>query len=357
MIEGPPFPISIDELDTDTLTYATGQPVVSFAAERIGADRGMLGEIFVIEPAYADGANGPERFVVKFAALREGSLASALRGGAHERELRCYEELLESTPVSVPQPYAAWYDPASAHFLLVQQAIDADDTVDQLRGLTVDQARLVLQQAARLHARWWSDPTLTSLAWLPALDSHQRIRNLTTLARTGWPLLCEMLGDSLAPSERALGATFPDRLEAALRSVARLPHTLLHCDLRADNLLFSPDGSRVTLVDWQGAGVGPPSFDLAYFLSQSLSVDARRDDEDYLLDFYRAELAASGVELTRRDVSTGYAESMHYGLAIACALPLISDPDEPRVRRLAEVVARRSIEALRDHNQLWEEQP
>ena len=74
-----------------------------------------------------------------------------------------------------------------------------------------------------------------------------------------------MLGDSLAPSEQALGATFPDRLEAALRSVARLPHTLLHCDLRSDNLLFSPDGSQVTLVDWQGAGVGPPSFDLAYF--------------------------------------------------------------------------------------------
>jgi aminoglycoside phosphotransferase (APT) family kinase protein len=129
---------------------------------------------------------------------------------------------------------------------------------------------------------------------------------------------------------------------------------LVHSDLRADNLLFSPDGASVTIVDWQGVGTGPPGFDLAYLLSQSLTVADRRRHEQDLLDHYRRSLAKAGLTLTDHDIRAGYGESMIYGLAIACALPLISDPDEPRSRALAKQVTRRSIEAMRDHGQLWE---
>ena len=174
------------------------------------------------------------------------------------------------------------------------------------------------------------------------------------MARTGWPLLCELLGDALTPDERRLGAEFPGRLEAALRHVASLPSTVVHSDLRADNLLFSPDGNTVTIVDWQGAGVGPPGFDLAYFLSQSLTVEDRRLAEVDLLALYQDALADHGVVLSGAEVRAGYGQSMHYGLAVASALPVISDPTETRVRDLAEAVARRSIEGLRDNNQLWE---
>ena len=75
-------------------------------------------------------------------------------------------------------------------------------------------------------------------------------------------------------------ADLPDRVDDVLiRTWASSPSTLIHSDLRADNLLFSPDGTAVTLVDWQGAGIGPPAWDLAYFLSQSLDVDTRRANE------------------------------------------------------------------------------
>jgi hypothetical protein len=40
---------------------------------------------------------------------------------------------------------------------------------------------------------------------------------------------------------------------------------LLHGDYRLDNMLFSPDRSQVTIVDWQTLGVGLPTRDLAYF--------------------------------------------------------------------------------------------
>lgn len=354
MLRPPPFPRSIDELNVDVLGECLDAPVESFTFERIGADRGMLGEIFVVTPTYRPGLSGPERVVAKFAALRDGALASARRGGTHERELRCFDELLGDTPVNAPRCHGTFYDPSDATFLLLQDAIETDPAVDQIVGLTIEQARLVMTETAHLHARWWNDGALPTMDWLPGLDGAQRIHNLSTIAQNGWPRMVDMLGDELTASERRLGAAFPARIESVLRSLARLPSTLLHCDLRADNLLFSPLGDRVSLVDWQGAGWGPPAFDLAYFLSQSLTVADRRQHEDDLLDFYRSELAAAGVHRDADQVRAGYTESMHYGLVIACALPLIGDPEEPRVKALASTVARRSLDALRDHGQLWE---
>ena len=370
MLRPPPFPISIDGLTTEILGTALDRPVAGFRATRIGADRGMLGDVHLVELEYGPDAGpqpGPPRVVAKFAALREGSLASARRGGTHERELRCYDELLRATPVAAPELHAAWYDPDTAHFLLVQEAVEADESVDQIDGLDLDRVRLVLAEVAALHARWWGDLTLADARWLPALDAEQRRTNLTTLATAGWEPLCQLLGDELTDAERALGAELPARIDEMLTTTARLPSTLLHGDLRTDNLLFSPDGRAVSLVDWQGAGFGPAGFDLAYLLTQCLTVEDRRANEADLLAFYRARLAFYRGRLAGTggpsggpgpadgpDAIVGYGPSILFGLAVACALPLISDPGEPRVKRLASTVTRRTLAALHDHDQLWE---
>lgn len=353
MLRPPPFPIRLDELTPAILSEGIGASIVDFTAQRIGADRGMLGEIFLIDLAYAPDSHGPERVVAKFAALRDASLASAVRGRAHERELRCFEELLSTTPATTPANYGTWYDPETAHFLLLQGAVDVDEQVDQIVGLSPDDARLVLREMARLHGRWWNDPHIAELDWLPGLDGDGRISNMTTLAAQGWGPLCELMANEMSTAEQALGSELPDRIAAAFRLLAAMPSTLIHGDLRADNLLFSPDHATVTLIDWQGCGTGPPAFDLAYFLSQSLTTETRRQCEDELLEFYRSELRDSGIIVSAEQVRTGYAESMLYGLVIACAIPIISDPALPRVRTLASTIARRSLDAISDHDQLW----
>ena len=352
MLRPPPFPIDIDALTADVLAEGIGAEVVGFTAERIGADRGMLGEIFLLNVSYAPGEQGPKRVVAKFAALREESLAAALRGRPHERELRCFDELLVDTPVATPTNYGTWYDPATAHFLLLQGAVDVDIEVDQVVGLSPSDAQLVVKEMARLHGRWWNDQRLVGLEWLPRLDGAGRVANLTTLSTLGWKPLCELLGGELSAPEQAIGEQLPERLVDTLRSLASLPATLIHGDMRADNLLFSPDHDQVTLIDWQGCGLGPPSFDLAYFISQSLSVDTRRDIEDDLLDLYRSEVRDAGFDIPAEQVQVGYAESMVYGLAVACAIPVIGDVTQPRVKSLASTVGRRSLVALADHGQL-----
>ena len=353
MIGHPPFPRTPAALSAEVLTEAFGTPVGSFTASPVGADRGMLGDLVLVEPAYT-GPPGPARVVAKFAAQRDGSLGSARRSGSHLRELRFYDELAPSTPVRVPHVYASWYDPDSAEFLVVQEAVDVDPSVDQLRGIDIHRAELVLDEVARLHATWWDHPRLATLDWLPRLDGPARRHNLATITRTGWDPLCELLGDALTPAERALGPELPAPRRRRPDRVGQLPSTLIHSDLRADNLLFAPDGTAVTLVDWQGAGIGPPAWDLAYFLSQSLDVDTRRANEQApARPVRRAKPNASGPTLTADTLLAGYGESMIFGLVVATSLPLISDPGQPRVRALAESMARRAIDALADHGQLW----
>lgn len=353
MIGALPFPRSIAELTTDTLSQAVGAPITSFTSQRIGADRGMLGEIFVVTLDYADGPGGPASVVCKFAAHRDEALASALRARTNERELRCYDELLATIPVNTPHMYGAWYDPATAMFLLIQGAIDADTGVDQVAGIDPALTALTVSQAARLHHGHWQSPTLAALDWLPQLDDPMRMTNLTTLASAGWGPLCDLLADELTATERKLGDEFPNRLAGALTSLAAMPSTLIHSDLRADNLLFSTDHTSVSLIDWQGAGVGPGSFDIAYLIAHSLTVSDRQAHESALIDHYLDELAAAGTTQAHTDFMAGYRIAHHYGLAVACALPLISDTSQPRVRQLANAMARRSIEALSDHGQLW----
>ena len=358
MIGSAPFPISLAELTADTLSVALDQPVTSFDAQQIGADRGMLGEIFLVTPTYGPRTPGaeasrPASVICKFAALRNEALASAKRGGTHEREVRCYDELLATSSASTPHFYAAWYDPDTAHFLLVQEAIGADGSVDQVAGIDPTLAALVGHEAARFHHERWADSALSELGWLPRLDDPRRIQNLTTLAANGWGPLCDLLGDELSPAEQGLGAELPNRLEHALRSLAELPSTLIHSDLRADNLLFAPDRSSVSLIDWQGAGIGPASFDLAYLLSHSLTVEARRSHADTLIADYLQNLSNAGTQLSHDEFMTGFKLSLHYGLAIACAMPLIADSSQVRVKALATAMARRSIDALADYELIW----
>ena len=49
----------------------------------------------------------------------------------------------------------------------------------------------------------------------------------------------------------------------------------MHGDYRLDNMLFDPDRTRITVVDWQTVGIGLPGRDLAYFTATSLDPAVR----------------------------------------------------------------------------------
>jgi aminoglycoside phosphotransferase (APT) family kinase protein len=72
-----------------------------------------------------------------------------------------------------------------------------------------------------------------------------------------------------------------DRLAAlgAKAPAAAAGETVLHLDLRADNMLLTPD--RVVVVDWPHAGVSTPRVDLLFF-APSVAVQGSPPPEDLL---------------------------------------------------------------------------
>ena len=61
------------------------------------------------------------------------------------------------------------------------------------------------------------------------------------------------------------------------------------------------------------------------------------------------KLAAAGATTSVDDIVIALGPAMLYGLAIACAIPVVGDPREPRARALAATMARRALEGARDH--------
>ena len=60
-------------------------------------------------------------------------------------------------------------------------------------------------------------------------------------------------------------------------------------------MLFDPDRTRVSVVDWQTLGVGLPARDLAYFTATSLDSQLRSAIEKDLVDEYHRALLGYGV--------------------------------------------------------------
>ena len=83
--------------------------------------------------------------------------------------------------------------------------------------------------------------------------------------------------------------------------VEEAPSTLLHCDLRLDNVVF--DGDDCAFIDFQLVRRGPAAYDVAYFLSSALREDATAEQEMELLERYHAALNVADYpfEALRRD--------------------------------------------------------
>ncbi len=113
-----------------------------------------------------------------------------------------------------------------------------------------------------------------------------------------------------------ISEAWPKILEELPSLLGRLdgqPATLAHGDVRLSNL-FVLAGSeamasepQIAFVDWQAARHTHGCYDLAYFLTQSLSVEVRREHEASLIQRYQTSLANNGVEApTRQELDVAY---------------------------------------------------
>ncbi len=240
------------------------------------------------------GPPGPASVVVKLTSPDPSSRASGVQNSAYLREVRFYQEVAPTVDVPVPRCLFAGIGDDLAEFVLVLEDLGPARAGDQLAGCTADEAALVVEAAAGLHASRWGDPALRRLAWLDVTGA-----GLELLA-VGYPILfdmfCDRYGGELDDRQLAPGRHLAAGLARVL-APPPAPATVQHGDLRADNLLFeAADGAvPVALVDWQVPALGPGVTDVAYFLGTSLPTGERRAHEAALVRAYHRALAGRGV--------------------------------------------------------------
>lgn len=283
------IPTSVAELTPSWLTAFLGThghdaPIESVTAAAVGT--GQMAGSYRLSLHYDGITDLPSSMVAK---LATGTPEQRQFGsGAFRNEVHFYRDLVDGFTVPTPKCFAATISPTGTEFVLLLQ--DMGDAVqgDQITGCTPSEAERIAVAVAGLHAPRWDDESLLDAMPLPG--SAER----------------ELMDSVLAPMAEVYRATFsPDALsdaavdwlvrEAGDWIVAPHPHaTLIHGDLRVDNVLVDPSGA-VTVIDWQAITTGNALRDIAFLLSTSLTVEDRRKHERGIVASYHRALVTEGV--------------------------------------------------------------
>ena len=334
-------PTWLTEVLRESGALADGAQVVGFEATAIGT--GQVGANVRFALTY-EGEPGPPTVVCKFASADPQSAATGISTLTYETEVAFYRELAHTVHVSRPHCYFADLEHGTANVVIVLEDLAPAEQGDQIVGCTVEQAELVMDEAAKLHAPRWGDPALASMPWLNRPPSGGTVLLLF------WDGFLARYREKLAPAtieegQRLVGAV------AALQELRPVVPTAIHGDFRLDNMLFDTSSAvrPVTVVDWQTVHVGSGPQDVAYFIGNAFSdVDQGREQQERLVRRYHDLLVERGVRgYTFDQCWLEYRRHGYASLIMAIAASMLVGRTE-RGDRMFMAMADRSAQLARD---------
>ena len=270
--------------------------VESFERRPMSEGVGMMATIEMLDLTYADG-EGPDTVVVKLPATNEANLGVALAFDLYRREALFYRDIAERTSASTPKMFFA--DATDAErFALVMEDLRAYRLGDQVQGCGLEDAMAAMTTLGELHAPFWDRVDRPEFEFIPYETPSTHGDALRDGSRAGWDPMVETFGDAVPEPMRAVRDRFLDAVPAMQSWLVQAPSTVVHGDFRMDNLFFGDDDGLdpMMVIDWQGCLRSKGVRDVAYFLTQSVPTDVRREHERELLERWHATLVEGGVE-------------------------------------------------------------
>ncbi|TVT17977.1 phosphotransferase [Amycolatopsis acidiphila] len=275
---------------------------------------GQLAESVRVVPTYR-GTPGPPSLFVKLPSRDERSAATAARIGAYARECVFYQELLPRLDVRTPAYLGAIELPGSDPVLVLEDLSDSCQPLDQLRDGTAEEVTSAIGQLARLQAPFWNDERAVGGAARFYNRTADHIDGLAERYDRSWTRHKDLVGDLLDSRQREVverfGAVCVDWAAGIIG-----PRTLVHQDLRLDNLLWS--GTGAWLVDWQTLAWTTPAWDPSFLIGSALPPEVRRSTERRLVEAHVAALAERGV--TGWSVDTAWQEHRRLSGSVLLAM-------------------------------------
>lgn len=243
-----------------------------------------------------DPTGRPASVVAKFPSEDPHARTMAFTNGAYLREHLFYDQIVSTVRIRTPRVYAAHYDGDAPDFVLLMEDIAGSVQGDQLAGLTPDQAALAADEAVKLHAPRWGDPTLEAQLG-GGVTREMAAMGATMAYEATLPGTVARLGDRLDPEVVDLMQRLTPHVSPWVLGHGT-PSTVIHMDYRPDNFLFGHDEGAppLVVVDWQTVNAGLAMNDIAYMIGGGFEPDRRAAVERSLVEEYRRRLVAHGID-------------------------------------------------------------
>lgn len=268
--------------------------ITAVRTERVGT--GQIGtshrlHITYADPSAAAAAGAPPTLVAKMAGGDPEN--RGLVSDGYRNEYGFYTEIAGTVAITTPRCWYAVISEDNTCFVLLLDDLAPAEPGEQVRGCTLAEARLALVELAGLHGPRWCDASLLDIAWMnrPSAEGSAFYGEVLAGAVTTFN---QRFAPLLPAGDAELFTTIPARLgDWMMTRPGRF--STIHGDFRPDNLMFTPDGSALSTVDWQTLGLGLPGRDVGYFLATSIDPALRRTHERELVAVYHEALLGHGV--------------------------------------------------------------
>ena len=330
---------------TSALTLENDQHVSEVTVEELPAGVGFMGEVARLHLKFSDGSETTAISKIPTQVPEIRSMLAPAR--IFEREARFFEQAQPLIPDISANCLHAAIDTENDDYLLLLEDLSDMREGDQLSGCSVDDASSALEALAKLHSTFWGSNGLAHFDWLPDINDEGMKVGREVYAQS-LPGFLEKFGSSIEPENEDLVQRFGDNVYQLLDRLAEMPLTVTHMDYRADNLFFGSDGS-VKMIDFQTFSRHGHAEDVGYFISQNMSIEDRRNNEDDLLHTYHEALTSGGIEYSFDQLREDYRIGMLYGWVIPVFAVGTLDFSSERAVSLWTSVIERCQAAYLDH--------
>ena len=294
---------------------------------------------FLSQTFHATRLGDPQKYILKVGTEIPQRQKWAKELHVFDRELAAYRLLAPLQGKYSPRLFAGISaNQGSDGLLLLEEARNAR-SVDQLRGLSWTQLTSAIRAIAYLHAYFWNSPKLKKAKGLPHhryMRANEVKQNLPAFLRWAKP----------SPQDRTLFINLASQVPPILARFRKRPVTLVHGDLRSDNVFYKQ--TSVRFIDWGLASAGNPTFDLARFAGGSARNPLSLLQHVDLFNLWHRELLRRGV---RNYPSHEAWQDYRDAVLLALTIPVTNAPTlamfSNRGHKLAKVITNRFIFAAR----------
>jgi hypothetical protein len=298
------IPRGPEDVTPSWLASVLGADVAHVDVTAIGT--GQTGATYRVAATYADEQpDVPTSFAIKLSAQDDAVRERVALG--YRSEVEFYSRIADEMAIPVPHSYHTEISEDGADVVLLLADMAPAVQGDQIAGCSPAEAQLAVEALAGLHGPSWCDPRWMDLPAIvmPKPGDDDAAKGLGDISRMAADIVIDRLGAKIAPDDQETLVAAMSLVTPWLKAEPKR-YALMHGDYRLDNMLFDPDRTRITIVDWQTVGIGLPGRDLAYFAGTSLAPSVRSEIERDLVERYQRALLR--FDVTDYDLETCWSD-------------------------------------------------